>query len=189
VTEELREPVEEREADHDGQRPAADAEPEPSAETDAVTALIAEVERLKAEAAANLDGWQRERAEFVNYKKRGEAERSQLVFLTGVKIIQKLLPLIDDIDRALANLPAELKDHGWVDGVRLTRRKLIGILESEGLSIIPLKPGDAFDPSIHDAMTHEDSDQFKEGQIIAELQTGYRIGDRVVRPSLVRVAR
>ena len=156
---------------------------------DDIAVLQAEVERLKMEASTHLDGWQRERAEFANFRRRSEVERSQLVFLTGVRIIEKLLPLIDDFDRALANLPDDLKDNGWIDGVRLTRRKLIGLLESEGLSIIPVAPGDAFDPSLHEAVTHEHSDQLGEGQIIAELQTGYRIGDRVLRPSLVRVAR
>jgi len=158
-------------------------------EKNEVSELRAEVDRLKGAAAANLEGWQRERAEFANYKRRNDAERNQLVFLTGVKIIEKLLPVIDDLDRALANLPDDLKDNGWIDGVRLTRRKLIGILESEGLSIIPVKPGDPFDPTLHDAITHEESSEFGEGQIIAEVQTGYRIGDRVLRPALVRVAR
>ena len=151
--------------------------------------LGAEIERLKAEAAANLDGWQRALAEFTNYKRRNESERSQLVFLTGVKIIEKMLPVIDDFDRALANLPEELQSNGWVEGVRLTRRKLIGILESEGLSIIPVAPGDPFDPAVHEAITHEESDEFAEGHIIAEIQKGYRIGERVLRPPLVRVAR
>jgi len=149
----------------------------------------AEIEQLKAEAAANLDGWQRALAEFNNYKKRSEAERNQLVFLTGVKIIEKLLPVIDDFDRALANAPEETVDDGWIEGVRITRRKLVGILESEGLSLIPVVPGDAFDPEIHEAMTHEESEEFSEGEVIAEVQTGYRIGDRLLRPSRVRVAR
>ncbi len=151
--------------------------------------LKAELERLRAEATANLEGWQRERAEFANYKKRSEADRNQLVFLTGVKIVEKLLPVIDDFDRALTNLPDDLKDNGWIEGVRLTRRKLVGLLEDEGLSPIPIAPGDPFDPTLHEAITHEASDQFGEGQIIAEVQKGYRIGERVLRPALVRVSR
>jgi molecular chaperone GrpE len=151
--------------------------------------LQVELERLRAEATANLEGWQRERAEFANYRKRSEADRSQLVFLTGVRIVEKLLPVIDDFDRALTSLPDELKDNGWIEGVRLTRRKLVGLLEDEGLSPIPIAPGDPFDPTLHEAITHEASDQFGEGQIIAEVQKGYRIGERVLRPALVRVAR
>jgi molecular chaperone GrpE len=157
----------------------------PTDETD----LQAEIERLKAEAAANLEGWQRERAEFANFKRRSEAERSQLVFLTGVKIIEKMLPIIDDFDRAIANLPDELKGNGWIEGVSLTRRKLIGLLEGEGVKPIEVNPGDAFDPTVHEAVTHEESEQFESGHIIAELQKGYRIEDRVIRPALVRVAR
>lgn len=158
--------------------------PEPT-----IADLQAEIERLRAEAATNLEGWQRARAEFVNYKKRSEAERSQLSFLTNLKIIEKLLPIIDDFDRALANLPAELTDNGWIEGVTLTRRKLLGLLEGEGVKPIPINPGDPFDPEFHEAITHEESDQFSTGQIIAELQKGYRIDDRVIRPTLVRVAR
>jgi len=160
----------------------------PASEREEIDVQV-EIERLRAEAAANLDGWQRALAEFTNYRRRNESERSQLVFLTGVKIIEKMLPVIDDFDRALANLPEELQSNGWVEGVRLTRRKLIGILESEGLSIIPVAPGDAFDPALHEAITHEASDDVADGRIIAEVQKGYRIGDRVLRPSLVRVAR
>ena len=151
--------------------------------------LQAEIERHKAEATANLDGWQRALAEFANYKRRSEAERSQLAFLVGVKIIEKLLPIIDDFDRAMANLPAELSGNGWVEGVSLTRRKLVSVLEDEGVTPIAVAPGDAFDPSLHEAVTHEESDRYEEGQIIAELQQGYRIGERVLRTSLVRVAR
>jgi len=156
---------------------------------DDVADVRAVIERLREEAAANLDGWQRARAEFSNYKKRSEAERDQLVFLTGVKLIERLLPVIDDFDRALAHLPDDLHDNGWIEGVRLTGRKLIGLLENEGVSPISVAPGDAFDPALHEAVTHEESEEFGEGQIIAEVQKGYRIRDRVLRPSLVRVAR
>ena len=151
--------------------------------------LQSELDRLRAEAAANLEGWQRARAEFANYKKRSEAERSQLVFLTGVKIVEKMLPVIDDFDRAISNLPDDLKDNGWIDGVLMTRRKLIGLLEDEGVTPVSVNPGDAFDPAIHEAVTHEESEAFAAGQIIAELQKGYRIDERVLRPALVRVAR
>ncbi|HJW83246.1 MAG TPA: nucleotide exchange factor GrpE [Anaerolineae bacterium] len=165
--------------------PAAEAAGAPGDAPD----LRAEIERLKAEATANLDGWQRALAEFANYKRRSEAERSQLAFLVGVKIIEKLLPIVDDFDRAMANLPADLRGNGWVEGVSLTRRKLASVLEDEGVTPIAVAPGDAFDPSLHEAVTHEASEQFEAGQIIAELQPGYRIGERVLRPSLVRVAR
>ena len=164
-------------------------EAEPAAPREEAIDLGVEIERLKAEVAANLDGWQRARAEFVNYRRRSEADRGQLVFLTGVKIIEKLLPVIDDLNRALTNLPDDLRNHGWIDGVQLTRRKLIGVLDSEGVTLIPVTPGDVFDPTLHEALSHEESDEFKEGQIIGEVQPGYRIGDRVLRPSLVRVAR
>ncbi len=170
---------------------AASEPPAPESEAAAPNGadLAAEMERLKTEAATNLDGWQRALAEFANYKRRSEAERSQLAFLTGVKIIEKLLPIIDDFDRALANLPADLQGNGWIEGVTLTQRKLITLLQDEGVTPIAVTPGETFDPSIHEAVTHEESEQLKEGQVIAELQKGYRIGERVLRPAFVRVAR
>jgi len=167
-----------------------DAPPaEPAASAAVESDLAAELERLRVEAAANLDGWQRARADFANYKKRVEAERNQLVFLTGVKIIEKMLPVIDDFDRAIAGVPDDLKDNGWIKGVVMTRHKLIGLLESEGVSPIDVQPGDSFDPTIHEAILQEDSELFSAGQVVAALQKGYRIGDRVIRPALVRVAR
>jgi molecular chaperone GrpE len=182
--EEERSEAQQEGADGDGQE-AVEAPPVASIEAE----MHAEIERLREEAAANLDGWQRARAEFANYKKRSEAERQQQMILTSVRIIEKLLPVIDDFNRALANLPEELKGDGWVEGVRLLQRKLYGVLEDEGVKEIAVAPGDTFDPAIHEALSHEDSDEFDEGQIIAQLQKGYRSGERVLRPALVRVAR
>lgn len=171
-------------ADRDGQETVDDAQ-----ETSLEAELQAEIDRLRAESAANLDGWQRARAEFSNYKKRSEIERQQQTILTGVRIIEKLLPVIDDFNRALANVPEALQGDGWIEGVRLMQRKLYNVLEDEGVKEIAVKPGDMFDPAIHEAISHEDADEFEEHQVIAELQKGYRIGERVLRPALVRVAR
>jgi molecular chaperone GrpE len=103
--------------------------------------------------------------------------------------LQRVLPAVDDFERAMQTLPEDLNDHPWVNGVLMVQRKLNAALEQSGITPIATSPGDAFDPNVHEAITHEDSDQFTSEQIIGEVQRGYRLGDRVLRPALVRVAR
>ncbi len=149
----------------------------------------AEGEQLKAQAAENLDGWQRARAEFANYRRRVEAERAELAASAGAEALKRVLPAVDDFERAMQTLPDDLKDTPWVSGVLMVQRKLNAALEQSGITAIVTSSGDAFDPNVHEAITHEDSDQFGSGQIIGEVQRGYKLGERVLRPALVRVAR
>jgi molecular chaperone GrpE len=149
----------------------------------------AERDQLKAQAAENLDGWQRARAEFANYKRRVEAERTELAANAGAEALKRVLPAVDDFERAMQTLPDDLKDNPWINGVSMVQRKLNAALEQSGITPIAIKPGDTFDPNVHEAVTHEDSDQFGSEQIIGEVQRGYKIGDRVLRPVMVRVAR
>jgi molecular chaperone GrpE len=148
-----------------------------------------EREQLKAQAVENLDGWQRARAEFANYKRRVEAERAELTASAGAEALKRVLPAVDDFERAMQTLPDDLKDNPWVNGVLMVQRKLNAALEQSGITPIATNPGDPFDPNVHEAITHEDSDQFGSEQIIGEVQRGYKIGDRVLRPAMVRVAR
>ncbi|HSD84305.1 MAG TPA: nucleotide exchange factor GrpE [Anaerolineae bacterium] len=151
----------------------------------------AETERgqLKAQVAENLDGWQRARAEFTNYKRRVEAERTELAASAGAEALKRVLPAVDDFERAMQTLPDDLKDNPWVNGVLMVQRKLDAALEQSGITPIVITPGDTFDPNIHEAVTHEDSEQFASEQIIGEVQRGYKLGERVLRPAMVRVAR
>lgn len=149
----------------------------------------AELEKAKAETAENLDGWQRSRAEFANYKRRVEVERAELAANAGAEALKRVLPAVDDFERAGQTLPEDLKDRSWVNGVLLVQRKLNSALEQAGVTPIITNPGDEFDPNVHEAITHEDSDQFASGQIVGEVQRGYQINGRVLRPALVRVAR
>jgi molecular chaperone GrpE len=167
------------------------AELEIQATTVAAQMQTAQTERdqLKAQAAENLDGWQRARAEFANYKRRVEAERAELAASAGAEALKRVLPAVDDFERAMQTLPDDLKDHPWISGVVMVQRKLNAALEQTGITPLVINPGDAFDPNIHEAITHEDSDQFGSEQIIGEVQRGYKIGDRVLRPAMVRVAR
>jgi molecular chaperone GrpE len=149
----------------------------------------ADRERLTAQAAENLDGWQRARAEFANYKRRVESERAEVAASAGAEALKRVLPAVDDFERAMQTVPDDLKDNPWVNGVLMVQRKLNAALEQSGITSIATNPGDLFDPNVHEAVTHEDSDQFGSEQIIGEVQRGYKIGDRVLRPAMVRVAR
>ena len=155
---------------------------------DGTAALREELEKAKAQAAEYLDGWQRARAELANARKRFEKERSEAgQFATG-SLLRKILPVLDDVDRAMKTVPDDLRQDPWVDGVALIQRKFQAVLESEGVKPIEVKPGDPFDPTQHEAMTHEENKERKEGEIIAEVQKGYRFKAEVLRPALVRVA-
>jgi molecular chaperone GrpE len=148
-----------------------------------------ENDQLKAQAAENLDGWQRARAEFANYKRRVDAERTELMASAGAEALKRVLPAVDDFERAMQTLPADLKDNPWISGVSMVQRKLNAALEQSGITPLVITPGDIFDPNVHEAVTHEDSDQFSSEQIIGEVQRGYKLGDRILRPAMVRVAR
>jgi molecular chaperone GrpE len=160
----------------------------PTEEVDELTALRQELEEQTSKAAEYLDGWQRARAEFANYKKRIEKEQEDMVKFANGAFIIRLLPVMDDFERAFRTLPLELMGMTWLEGIALVQRKLQILLEQEGVTVIETE-GQMFDPTLHQAVTHEESEEHKEGQIIGEVQKGYKMGDKVLRPSLVRVAK
>jgi molecular chaperone GrpE len=146
------------------------------------------IERLQFEAEEFLDGWQRARAEFANYKKRVEREReNSRAQITG-EIITRYLGVMDDLERALAKSPENEGCQEWVTGVQLIYTKLKAILEAEGVEPIE-EEGLRFDPNIHEAISYEDSDKHDEGSVIEVTQRGYKLDDRVLRPAMVRVAK
>jgi molecular chaperone GrpE len=139
------------------------------------------------QAAEYLAAWQRERAEFQNFKKRTEKDRAQWQDAIRTDLIMELLPVLDDFARALENLPEEGPARDWANGVLLIQRKLKTQLESLGLEEISTE-GQPFNPELHEAVTHETSEKHQPGEIIAVLRKGYKMGDRILRPALVRVA-
>ena len=178
--------------------PAAAEEPEKQPAVEMVTISAEEyaallenqktLEQAKKQAAEFFEGWQRERADFNNYKRRIERDQVQLTQSTAGNIMKKYLPPLDDMERALKTRPVGSDGAAWADGIELIYQKLRSILESEGLQSIA-KEADEFDPMRHEAISHEDSPDHESGQIIEVVQQGYTIGDRVLRPALVRVAR
>ena len=134
----------------------------------------------------HLRGMQRAAADFANYRRRVDEEREGLSQFSNALLIGKLLAVLDDFDRALETVPPGTNE-GWVDGVRLVERKLRALLEAEGVTPIEAL-GQPFDPNLHEAVVYEETADHPDNQVIGELQRGYRLRDRVLRPSLVRVA-
>jgi molecular chaperone GrpE len=159
------------------------------------TALLAQIEQLKGEvetARSQADDYlvalQRERAEFLNFKRRTAEERERELGLAGEDLIRKVLAVADDFDRAIDSRPADIATHPWVEGITVIDRKLRSLLESEGVSAIDSTPGRAFDPREHDAVATVPGTGRAEGEIVEEIRRGYRLRDRVLRPALVAVA-
>lgn len=150
--------------------------------------LDEQLAQAQAQAAEYLDNWRRAIAELSNAKKRMAREQEEMRAAAASRVLEKLLPIVDDVERAFTVVPEDQANSEWVNGFRLIQRKLNALLESEGVKPIPAE-GEMFDPVVHYAVTHEESDGYREGQIIAELARGYRLGDKVLRPTMVRVAK
>ena len=132
---------------------------------------------------------QRQRADFENYRKRVEVEKEQAKQTGKTQAVMKLLPVIDNIDRAVAHLPVELQGNAWADGVvKLSKHldKMVGDLSLERIAIIPGET--LFDPSLHEAIQMDDAEGDTE-VAAEELQTGWKLGDTVIRPAMVKVTR
>jgi molecular chaperone GrpE len=161
-----------------------------AASDDAAGAIneISETEAaLRAKANEYLEGWQRTRAEFANYKRRTEREITESRERGALDALSSLLPIIDDFERAIANVPEELQDNPWTSGTTLLMRKFEKLLAEYNVEVID-PTGQPFDPSQHEAIGMEASDTVESGHITVTLQKGYLSGERVLRPALVRVA-
>jgi molecular chaperone GrpE len=138
------------------------------------------------QADEHLRSWQRAAADFSNYKRRTEEDRRVADLFANAVLLGRLLAVLDDFDRALDNVPEDAHE-SWVEGVRLVERKLRGVLEAEGVTPIEAI-GQTFDPNLHEAVVHEETAEAPDNTVIGEVQKGYLLHERVLRPSLVRVA-
>ena len=162
-------------------------EQEKTAELEAedIDSLKKALEEEKDKAERYLNNWQRAEADFNNYKKRADQERGEVARFANIALVLNLLPVLDDLERAFNSLPATLAQLTWIDGIRLIHRKLQAILEAQGLSEIKAV-GESFDPAVHEAVSQGGGE---EGKVIEELQKGYKLHDRVIRPALVVVGK
>jgi len=158
------------------------AEPE-ATEADDIEILKQALAEEKEKTEANLAGWQRAQADFINYKRRSEQEKEEIGKSANCALILSILLVLDDLERAFNSIPPRLARLDWVNGIRLIERKLRASLEAQGVS--PIKAlGEPFDPHLHEAMRCGNG---KEGIVIEELFKGYKLHDRVIRPARVVV--
>ncbi len=150
--------------------------------------LEEQVKRLQTEAEEYLDGWQRARAEFANFKKRTQRENEHARERIAGEIITHFLGVNDDIERALSRTPETDDFQEWTLGIELIHQKIQALLDAEGVKLIEAE-GERFDPTLHEAVSFEESDDHEEGVIIDITQPGYKMGERVLRPAMVRVAK
>jgi molecular chaperone GrpE len=138
--------------------------------------------------AEYLDNWRRAAADLSNYRKRAEKDASEMTKFANSMLIARLLPVLDDFERAFQTIPDNLRGLTWIHGIMLIAQKMGALLEQEGLKPIEAlnKP---FDPNVHEAVIHEETDKHEDGIVIAELQRGYKLNDRVLRPTMVKVAK
>ncbi|MEK7281878.1 MAG: nucleotide exchange factor GrpE [Chloroflexota bacterium] len=141
------------------------------------------LEQEKARAQGYFSNWQRTQADFINFKRRSEQEMAEMVKFANTALVFSLLPVLDDLERAFASLPSNLAELTWVDGIQLIQRKLHAILEAQGLSEVK-SLGETLDLNLHEAVMRGEGE---EGKVLAIVQKGYKLHDRVLRPSLVVV--
>jgi molecular chaperone GrpE len=145
---------------------------------------IVELEALRAENEELIDTLQRLQADFDNYRKRAARDQHAGVARAGERIVKELLPILDDLERAL-EAAEEHEEAKLEEGVKLVHRQFEQLLEREGLA--PVETGGKFDPHVHEALLTQPSES-EEGSVVEVLQKGYRLGDRVLRPARVVVA-
>jgi len=162
------------------EEPTTEEEPIAEEEPESMEEALAEAKQKVEEYLAN---WQRTQADFVNYKRRNEQERQEFGKFANSQLILSLLPVLDDLERAFESATPQVARLKWVEGIRLIDRKLRAALEAHGVSQIKAL-GEPFDPNLHEAAMHSKGE---EGIVVQELQKGYMLHDRVIRPSRVVV--
>ena len=170
---------------------AADAQDAAEAGTEAQaapdTAENDPLAELRTDAQRNLEGWQRTMAEFQNYRRRTEREQQELRQRAALDTLTRILPIIDDFERALDNTPDDLQEHPWLAGVALIMGKFKRLLEEHEVETID-PVGEPFDPNLHQAVSMDDSDEVESGHVIETLQKGYKSDNTLLRAAIVRVA-
>ena len=167
----------------EAQAPDGNGEQAPAADE-----LKARIARLEKESAEHRDNWLRATADYKNFKRRADQERSELIRSASAGVVLKLLPVVDDMERAISSVPPEVTATPWYEGIKLIAQKLQTVLESEGVTPIEAL-GKDFDPNMHEAIIYEAAGSGQEGKVVAELQKGYKLRDKVLRPTMVKVGK
>jgi molecular chaperone GrpE len=175
--------VDEREEQETRDEAVPKPEASPAEEPQSPEGLRARLDEEKAKAQDYLANWQRAAADYQNLKRRMEQERGEVGRLATASLIINLLPLVDDLERALRNVDTKLAGLTWIDGIWLIYRKFQAVLENAGVQEIPAE-SQPFDPNVHEAISQAPGD---EGKVVSVVQKGYKLGDRVIRPAMVVV--
>jgi len=183
--------VEQTEGDSQETTESATGKPVPEAKEEVdetITNLIAELAEAKKQADLAQDQALRAQAELQNFRRRKEREAGERITQGNARLLREVLPAIDDFERAFDNIPDDIsaENTAWADGFQLILRKLQMVLEREGVTGIDATG--EFDPNWHEAISVEANDEIASGHIIAEVQKGYKLNDKILRPSYVRVA-
>ncbi len=160
-------------------------DPAPGQAEPVEASLEDQLTKAKEDAEKFRNNWHRAEADLQNYKRRTEQEREELRRFGNVSIIINLLPVLDDFERAFASLDTRLAGLSWFDGIYLIYRKLGQLLENAGVTPIQTE-GQTFDPRFHEAVAHVEGE---EGKVLSEVQRGYKLHDRVLRPAMVVVGK
>lgn len=153
------------------------------AEVEDIESLKQALAKERDKSSANLSGWQRAQADLTNYKHRVNQEKEEICRFGNTTIMLSLLPVLDDLERAIASVPDDMAKHSWVDGIVLIERKLQSSLKAQGLCQIKAL-GELFDPNLHEAVMQGKG---KEGIVVEEIEKGYKLNGRLIRPSKVVV--
>lgn len=170
--------------------PVQQPEASPGADAGAAngTDAAADAAKLQKERDEYYDLLLRARADFDNYRKRTERERLELVETAAADLLRDLLPVVDDLERALSALvDAPNAPDSYRRGVEMIQRQLLEVLRQHGVKPIEAVGAD-FDPRVHQAVTHEAVPGRREGEVVEEYRRGYMLGNRLLRPSMVKVA-
>jgi molecular chaperone GrpE len=153
-----------------------------------ITELEAALQKTREETKENYDRLLRVSAEFENYKKRVAREKSDLIRYGNEELLKALLPVIDNLERALGHATAESNQEGIKDGVEMTLQQFLHILQRFGVTPI-VAEGARFDPTRHEAVMEQATAAYAPGHVVSELEKGYLLNDRLVRPAKVVVAK
>jgi molecular chaperone GrpE len=164
----------------------ADVEEE-SSEEETLEELREKIEEYEAEIEELLDKYRRKAAAFSNYRKRQQRERELESIRLRTEVLGELLPIVDDFRRALQSVPDRVRDKEWLEGITLIQRKLERLLDK--YEVTPIEAlGEPFDPNYHSALLQAESEEYPAGTVMEEVEKGYLVGDKVLRPAMVKVS-
>ena len=135
-----------------------------------------------------LEGWKRAKADHINYRKKVEGQKEELMKYCNEDLVLKILPVIDAFDLALENVPKELKGNDWVSGIIAIEDILLNVLKENNVEEIQTE-GQKFNPEFHEAIEHVKDKNFKTGKIIDEVSRGFKLNGKVIRAAKVKVAK